>query len=106
MLMTVIVQVQVQLRISHCVLLSESEPQLYRRPVLGEQLEEETNVNVVITNAVTPFKGREELKEEVMQLASVPAFTDDTFFAILLIFLSAAGLLRRLLVFNYCMHLA
>jgi hypothetical protein len=47
-----------------------------------------------------------ELKEEVLQLALFPAFIDDTSFAILLIFLPAAGLLRRLLVFNYCMHLA
>ncbi len=55
MLLTVIVQVQAQLRISFCVLFSESEPQLNRRPVLGEKLEEETNVNVVITKAVALY---------------------------------------------------
>ncbi len=57
MLMDVIVQVQVQLRISYCVLFSESEPQqvyIVDR-FLEKIIEEETNVKVVITNAMTHF---------------------------------------------------
>jgi hypothetical protein len=50
MLMTVIVQVQVQLRISYCVLFSESEP----KQMTGSW-QKDTNVNVVITKAVAPY---------------------------------------------------
>jgi hypothetical protein len=50
--------------------------------------------------------GRVELKEEVLQWPPFQRLlTTCTSFDILLSFLPAAGLLR-LLVFNYCMHLA